>query len=298
MELKARIWGIGGLLTVGLLVAAIGIIDDKPTTTTENSQAEAGASPAESAAAAPAPEPVGAPEQTQAAVEFDPEVEALSDLEIELRMAGLPNPGDHIEFGKHLDGLGWGVSPAKSKEYAKYDWETLESMAEAGDFIALSALDRKIGSTDPIDYERLAEVREKAAMFGMTVSAIMHGKRLLGEYALLLEYPDMDESQAYKDGDPRKRVVDGLAWLDFSVTRGDLEAAKDMAAAVADPRLAITEGELQAAKVEAQRIYQRLSEQRAARGLPEFENYIPPGAIRNYEHTLKMPSSMVRHQGE
>lgn len=171
-------------------------------------------------------------------------------------------------------------------------------MAEAGDFIALSALDSKIVSdVNPedlsIDNERLFEIREKGAMFGMTTSSILQGQKLLDEYAVLLDHPSMDESPVYKKANPRKWVVDGLAWLDFSASRGDLRAVQYMADAIADPRLTINEEDLQTAKVESQRIYQRLSEQRTARGLPEFDDHITPGAMRLYEHTLNTPSSLV-----
>ncbi len=292
----ARWWGIGGLLTAVLLIGSMAIIDGRLAHITN--QVEVGALQAEYSADSLAPELAIASKQAPATVEFDPEVEALSDLDIEMRMAGLPAQGDHLAFREHLDARGWGVSPTTSSEYANYDWETLESMADSGDFVGLSALDSKITSVYPVDYERLGKLREKAAMFGMTVSAIMHGRTLLGEYEVLLKHPNMDESPTYKDADPRKRIVDGLAWLDFAASRGDLQAVQYMTNAVADPKLAITEEDLQAAKVEAQRIYQRLSEQRAARGLPEFDDHIPPEAIRMYEQTLRAPSSVVSNQGD
>lgn len=88
MKRQEGLWGISGLLLAGLLIITISIIDDRPPT--EFNLAGAGVSPAENNAVAPALEPSVAPEQIPAAAEFDPEVEALSDADIEMRMAGLP----------------------------------------------------------------------------------------------------------------------------------------------------------------------------------------------------------------
>ncbi len=302
MKRKTRVWGTGGLLITGLLVVAMMIInvrqesesrieksdpvdvtlEKRPVVLTEEQPKTSGSMPVEA--------------------KFDPEVAALSDVDIEMRMSGLPAHQDYLDYTKHLEARGWGIPHQTEREYQNFDLETLESMADAGDFIALSALDSKISSNInadlSIDRERLAQVREKAAMFGMTTSSILRGQTLLDEYELLRETPKMDESPTYKHADPRKRVVDGLAWLDFSVYRGDLQALQEMANAVAKPELAITQDELEAAKAESKRIYERLSEQRAERGLPEFDNNLPIGAIRLYEHTLNTPISAAIRNGE
>ncbi len=295
-------WIFGGHLIAGLAVLAAVIIDDRLSSVSQVGKIDIAQPMREEPVVEQILEPSVISESSPAAVPFDPDVEALSDVDIEMRMAGLPAQKDYLDYSEHLAARGWGIPNQTEYEYQNFDWETLESMADAGDFIALTALERKISSNMSgdlsLDRERLAQVREKAAMFGMTTSSILQGQSLLDEYLLLLESPEMDTSPAYKNEAPRKRVIDGMAWLDFSAYRGDLHAVQEMANAIANPALAITQDELKAAKAEAMRIYDRLAMQRAARGLPEFDNDLSPGAFRVYEVTLNTPVSAAIRNGE
>lgn len=209
----------------------------------------------------------------------DSELGTLSDVDIEQKMAGLPTSVDYKKHGEHLRARGRMISEDTLQVYATYTTEVLEELADEGDFAAIEALERRYSMSHSTDYAALNQLREKAAIFGVTFASMSIGHFHLDEAKYIAESEEAS----------RESIVKGLAWLEFTRMRGDLMVEQEIDNALKDPALKVSDADVQYAKTEAKRIYQRLSDQREARGLPEFDDEVSEGAAALYDIKLNGP---------
>ena len=143
--------------------------------------------------------------------------------------------------------------------YQAYDNETLEALVDGGDMVAATVLgDRLLVSNDPAEREKGLSVHEEAVVLGATYSAmVLAGEALHHEMS----------------GDARKdieKLEEGLAWYVFASNRGDAAANYSFRQFVQARNLSPVV--VSAACERAKALRSRLAEERASRGLGEFDD--------------------------
>lgn len=197
--------------------------------------------------------------------------DALSDTDIELRLAGLPTPEDMAKGAELMKK--WGYFSDKDKEvYNTYDEKTLQELGDNGDLLALTVLmERSMMNFNVESLEKTFAAIEKAAVYGSTPA--------LRNRAIAVPVSMYEEgSEGY-----RAAMRESLALYEVGLIRGDPRFRGYIREKLRDTSYKISDEDQALIDLRAKEIYDHLTQKRKALGLGGFDNSMPEGLdLDNY----------------
>ena len=161
----------------------------------------------------------------------------------------------------------YGPDDESLKEYATYNLETLEKLAEAGDLKAMTALSWLYLSNERYGREDALEKHEnnlyRAALYGSTYA--------LAQYSTLAE-----RSEPGTGAIKYENLIESLAWAQLAAMRGDLWPSHNSLIRAEIHKFEFTNEAVVQIKQRAHELYGQLERQRIEMGLGEFDNSRPP----------------------
>lgn len=202
------------------------------------------------------------------------EDEELDDVDMQLRLAGLPTPAEAKRGNEHLKRLGQ-FSAEDQAAYLNYDDDTLQKLGANGDLLAMEILVDKAMDNYEIDQDRAEKAIEKAIIYGSTravmVKAILETSG--GSSAI---YIDGKDSPEYRDA-----MRESLAWFQFGMMRGDLTLRHFAQREIKRAGFEMTDEDKMEIDRQARKIFKDMLDRRRELGLGEYDNDVPEG-LENY----------------
>jgi hypothetical protein len=153
---------------------------------------------------------------------------------------------------------------SKEREYASYDLETLEKLAESGDMLAMTALADRYALKGDSKAKHTAQL--KAVVLGSTFLFMDLG---ITQENIYRKNKNSDNSKEY--------AIETLALYKTATLRGDESFELNMARVfIKKNNLHITEEDHEKINQRARKIYEELQNARHNSGLGDFDNSVPP----------------------
>ncbi len=160
---------------------------------------------------------------------------------------------------------------SKELEYASYDLETLEKLAESGDMLAMTTLAERYALKGDAKAMHIAQL--KAAVLGSTYVFMGLGTTQENIY---------NENKNSDSG--KKYVIETLALYKTAALRGDENFELNIARLFIEKnKLQITEDDREKIKQRASKMYEELQSARHNSGLGDFDNSVPPEVKKMFD---------------